>query len=79
MKDSDLPLEAKILSVADVFDALTSLRDYPKHDETGNPLECDRMSVTQAVDILDKGVGSHFDMEVVAALKQCLTHDELLG
>ena len=79
LTEADLPLEARILSVADVFDALTSLRDYPKHDETGNPMECDRMSVAQAIDILDKGAGSHFDVEVVAALKQCLTHDKLPG
>jgi len=70
---SDLPLEAKILSVADVFDALTSLRDYPKHDEIGKALECERMSVSQAVAILEKGTGSHFDAAVVAALKKCLT------
>ena len=70
---SELPLEAKILSVADVFDALTSLRDYPKHDETGTDLECERMSVSQAVAILEKGAGSHFDAAVVAALKKCLT------
>jgi len=72
-------LEANILSAADVFGALTSLRDYPKHDETGNSPDCDRMSVTQPLDNLDKGAGSHFDVEVAAAFKQCLTHDELPG
>jgi putative nucleotidyltransferase with HDIG domain len=74
---SDLPLEAKILSVADVFDALTSPRDYPKYNETGTSLECERMSVTQAVIIIEKGTGSHFDTAVVAALKKCLFHSEI--
>ena len=76
LTDSDLPLEAKILSVADVFDALTSLRDYPKHDETGKSLECDTMPVSQAVTILEKGTGSQFDAAVVAAFKKCLTHPD---
>ena len=70
---SDIPLEAKILSVADVFDALTSLRDYPKHDDSGKDLECDTMPLPQAVNILEKGAGTHFDAAVVAALKKCLT------
>ena len=67
----------KVLSVADVFDALTSLRDYPKYDETGEAPECKRMSVSQAIAILEKGIGSHFDATVVVALKKCLTHSEM--
>jgi HD-GYP domain-containing protein (c-di-GMP phosphodiesterase class II) len=69
---SDLPLEAKILGVADAFDAMTSHRDYPKYDENGNPLECKKMSALQAVDILEKETGTHFDGAVVKALKKCL-------
>jgi putative nucleotidyltransferase with HDIG domain len=79
LSDSDIPLEAKILSVADVYDALTSLRDYPKHDDAGKDLECDTLSVTQALNILEKGAGSHFDAKVVAALKKCLTNTEAQG
>jgi putative nucleotidyltransferase with HDIG domain len=79
LTDSDIPLEAKILSVADVFDALTSLRDYPKHDDTGKDLECETMSVSQALDIMEKGSGSHFDTAVVAALKKSLTNPEAQG
>jgi putative nucleotidyltransferase with HDIG domain len=70
---SDLPLEAKIMGVADAFDAMTSLRDYPKYDETGKPLNCKRMSVSEAVAILEKETGTHFDAAVVAALKKCLS------
>jgi putative nucleotidyltransferase with HDIG domain len=76
---SDIPLEAKILSVADVFDALTSLRDYPKYDETRKTLECKKMSVSQAVAILEKGTGSQFDAAVVTALKKCLPNPEIQG
>jgi len=79
ISDANLPLEAKILAVADVFDALTSLRDYPKHDETGKSLECERISVSQAVAIIEKGAGSHFDATVVDALKKCLTTSEIQG
>jgi len=79
LTDSDIPLEAKILSVADVFDALTSLRDYPKHDDNGKDLECETISVAQAVNLLEKGAGSHFDVAVVAALKKCLINPETQG
>ena len=79
LTDPDIPLEAKILSVADVFDALTSLRDYPKHDDSGKDLECETISVAQAVHMLDKEAGSHFDAEVVAALKKCLTNPKTQG
>jgi putative nucleotidyltransferase with HDIG domain len=75
----DIPLEAKILSVADVFDALTSLRDYPKHDEAGKDLECETISVARAVKMLEKEAGSHFDAAVVAALKECLTNPKIQG
>jgi HD-GYP domain-containing protein (c-di-GMP phosphodiesterase class II) len=73
---SELPLEAKILGVADAFDAMTSLRDYPKYDEKGNGLDCKKMSVSQTVDILEKESGAHFDAAVVAALKKCLLSED---
>ena len=73
---SELPLEAKILGVADAFDAMTSLRDYPKYDEKGNGLDCKKMSVSQTVDILEKESGTHFDAAVVAALKKCLLSED---
>nr|MDQ2687025.1 diguanylate cyclase [Armatimonadota bacterium] len=52
----DIPLTARILAVADVYDALTSNRPYRKawtHDK--------------AVDEIRRGRGSHFDPSVVAA------------
>jgi putative nucleotidyltransferase with HDIG domain len=72
IKGVDLPLAAKIISVADVFDALTSPRDYPKYDETGNLLDCDRISVSESVAIIEKEAGTHFDTKVVKAFKNCL-------
>jgi putative nucleotidyltransferase with HDIG domain len=51
-----IPLEARILSVADVFDSLTSDRPYRK-----------AMSPFEAKDIIVKGAGTDFDPQVVAA------------
>ncbi|PKN41888.1 MAG: HD-GYP domain-containing protein [Deltaproteobacteria bacterium HGW-Deltaproteobacteria-18] len=50
----DIPLAARIFTVADVFDALTSRRPYK------NALSC-----AQALDILRRGRGKHFDPEIV--------------
>lgn len=60
----DLPLGSRIIAVADVFDALTSPRDYPKYDgdETMN---FSPMPLAKAVNILEKERGSHFDTVVV--------------
>jgi putative nucleotidyltransferase with HDIG domain len=51
-----IPIEARILSVADVFDALTSDRPYRK-----------AMSPFEVKDIIVKGSGTDFDPQVVAA------------
>lgn len=56
----EIPFMAKILSVADVFEALTADRHY----------RCG-MDAEQAFAILDEGVGRKFDPEVVAALRCC--------
>lgn len=57
----EIPFMAKILSVADVFEALTADRHYRKG-----------MSLEQAYGILDEGVGRKFEARVVAALKHYL-------
>lgn len=51
-----IPIEARILSVADVYDSLTSDRPYRK-----------AMSPFEAKDIIVKGSGSDFDPQVVGA------------
>ncbi len=54
----DIPLSARIMAVADVFDALVSVRSYKK----GMPFE-------KAMGIITEGAGSHFDPEVVRAFE----------
>jgi putative two-component system response regulator len=60
LKGDSIPLEARIVSVADVYDALTSKRVYKpalSHDE--------------AMTIITAGRGTQFDPEVVDALVAC--------
>lgn len=57
IKGDQIPLEARILAIADVFDALTSNRAYRK-----------AMTVDQAYDILYKGSGTHFDPNLINKL-----------
>ncbi|MEW6262102.1 MAG: HD domain-containing phosphohydrolase [Thermodesulfobacteriota bacterium] len=66
-----LPLGSKIMAVADVFDALTSRRDYPKYfgEET---LSSEPMPLAKAVTILKNEAGSHFEPQVVTAFNRCL-------
>ena len=52
-----IPPAARILAVADAFDALTSDRVYRK-----------RLTDSQALGELERGAGTHFDPNVVAAL-----------
>ena len=51
-----IPLSARIVAVADVYDALTTKRVYKE-----------AMSHDQAREIIDKGSGIHFDPDIVAA------------
>jgi putative two-component system response regulator len=55
-----IPLEARIVSVADVYDALTSKRVYKP-----------ALSHDDALDIITKGRGLQFDPQVVGALRCC--------
>ncbi len=55
----EIPLEGRIVAVADVFDALTSERPYKKAWE-----------LDKAVALLRDGAGSHFDPECVNAFLQ---------
>lgn len=61
LKADEIPFMAKIISVADVFEALTADRHYRKG-----------MSVEAALSILDEGIGKKFDANLVAALRQHL-------
>jgi len=61
-----IPLEARILSVADVYDSLTSDRPYRK-----------AMSPYDAKDIIVKGTGSDFDPQVVDGFLAAFKFGEL--
>lgn len=50
LKGDDIPLEARIMAIADVYDALVSERCYKK-----------AMSFEQARDIMIESMGTHFD------------------
>ncbi len=52
----DIPLEARILAVADVFDAMTHERSYRK-----------ALSRTEAISEVERGAGTQFDPAVVKA------------
>lgn len=56
LKNTSIPLNARIFAIADVFDALTSERPYKK-----------ALSLTAAMDIMHAGTGSHFDPDLLAA------------
>jgi len=60
MTDAEIPVEAKIVAVADVFDALTSVRPYKE-----------AWSNDKAFEFLQSMVGSKFDIDCVAALINC--------
>ncbi|HCA26463.1 MAG TPA: metal-dependent phosphohydrolase, partial [Betaproteobacteria bacterium] len=61
LKSDAIPLAARIVAVADVFDALTSKRPYKE-----------AWPVEKALALLDGEAGRHFDPQVIAAFKQAL-------
>ena len=65
-KGQDIPLEARIISVADVYDSLTSDRPYRK-----------AMSTFDAKEIIVKGSGTDFDPRVVNAFIEAFRKGEL--
>jgi HD-GYP domain-containing protein (c-di-GMP phosphodiesterase class II) len=66
-----LSLSSRIIAVADVFDALTSRRDYPKYG-FGEIMESEPMPLNRVIELLQLEAGSHFDPQVVAALMKAL-------
>jgi response regulator RpfG family c-di-GMP phosphodiesterase len=59
LSGTDIPLSARIMAVADVFDALVSKRSY----KDGFPFE-------KAMAIIKEGRGTHFDPAIVDAFVQ---------
>jgi putative nucleotidyltransferase with HDIG domain len=65
-RGQEIPLEARIISVADVYDSLTSDRPYRK-----------AMSTFEAKEIIVKGAGTEFDPKVVDAFLNAFRLGEL--
>ena len=66
LRGEEIPLESRIISVADVYDALTSDRPYRK-----------AMSPFDAKDVLVKGRGTDFDPRVIDAFVEALKRGEM--
>jgi len=66
LKGEDIPLEARILAIADTYDALTSPRPYHK-----------QLSSQQALDELKRCAGTQFDPELVDIF--CKTMEQTLS
>lgn len=65
-KGDEIPIEARIISVADVYDALTSDRPYRK-----------AMSPFEAKEVIIKGTGTDFDPQVVEAFLAAFRFGEM--
>ena len=63
-----IPIEARILAVADSFDAMSSSRPYRR-----------RMGLMQIQEILDEGRGKQWDPRVIEALFACRAELEAIG
>jgi HD-GYP domain-containing protein (c-di-GMP phosphodiesterase class II) len=67
LKGDDIPLGAKIIAVADFFEAVTSKRHYREP-----------MPVDVAIQLLHDGKGKHFEEQIVDAFIRHLEETELL-
>ena len=65
-KGGEIPIEARILSVADVFDSLTSDRPYRR-----------AMAPLEVKDMIAKGAGTEFDPNVVEAFLGAFRRGEM--
>jgi putative two-component system response regulator len=61
LKGDDIPLSARIVAIADVFDALTSARPYKK-----------AWTVDDALAFIEEQSGVHFDPKLTGPFKNCL-------
>ncbi len=61
LKGEDIPLEGRIVAIADVFDALVSVRPYKA-----------AYSVEYSLSLMDNDTGRHFDPELMKAFKKAL-------
>ncbi len=61
LKGDEIPLEARIMALADVYDALVSERVYKK-----------ALSKEEAVKIIEEGKGTQFDPELAELFLECI-------
>lgn len=61
LKGKEIPIEGRIVAIADVFDALTSKRPYKE-----------AWTVEQAMAFIESQSGIHFDPDLVVLMQQCL-------
>lgn len=67
LSETDIPLEARIMALADVFDALVSKRCYKE-----------AFSYDKAFSIIEEDLGKHFDPELGKIFLECRTELEEL-
>lgn len=75
-KGEDIPLSARVMAVADVFDALVSKRSYKEP-----------FTFEKAMDIIREGAGTQFDPNIAALFIECgeearqisIAHESMLG
>lgn len=67
LKGDEIPIEARIMALADVFDALVSKRCYK-----------DAFSYDKAFSIIEESAGSHFDPELAKVFIKCRPYLEVL-
>lgn len=67
LRGEQIPLLGRLLGVADFYDALTSARPYRA-----------ALSADEAVALLQKGSGTHFDARIVDAVTRLHERDDLL-
>lgn len=60
LKGEEIPIEARIMALADVFDALVSKRCYK-----------DAFSYERAYEIIEKDAGTHFDKQLAMVFLSC--------
>lgn len=68
LSKEEIPLAARIISIADVFDALTSKRVYRN-----------AMSIQEALEIINAESGNQFDPKVVSAFLSGLSEIQAIG
>lgn len=66
MKGDEIPLSARLMALSDVYDALVSRRPYKEP-----------FSHQEAIEIIEKGRGCHFDPDIVDAFMKCVQDDFL--